>query len=107
MQPPLPSRSPAARHQPCQPPSPDTRPTPRPPLHLPPLPSLQIATIGYGDIVPASLAETLVVLAVQIVGVMFFGLLLSTIGYRPRPTRAGAGGMAGCGAGACTPALAA
>jgi hypothetical protein len=46
---------------------------------LPTPPTLQIATIGYGDIVPASLAETLVVLAVQIVGVMFFGLLLSTI----------------------------
>ncbi|GAB4817519.1 hypothetical protein N2152v2_004565 [Parachlorella kessleri] len=38
-----------------------------------------IATIGYGDIVPVSLLETIIVLAVQILGVMFFGLLLSTI----------------------------
>lgn len=56
------------------------------------MPLGQITGVGYGDIVAASLVETIVTLAVQIVGVMFFGLLLSTI-------RWAVGGLGGQGVG--------
>jgi len=39
-----------------------------------------IATVGYGDILPANAGEMVYVVAVECLGVMFFGLLISTIG---------------------------
>lgn len=39
-----------------------------------------IATVGFGDVLPANQGETVVVLIVECIGVMFFGLMISTIG---------------------------
>ncbi|KAL4446679.1 hypothetical protein ABPG77_007923 [Micractinium sp. CCAP 211/92] len=38
-----------------------------------------VATVGFGDIVPQSAVEVLVVIFVEICGVLFFGLLISSI----------------------------
>lgn len=38
-----------------------------------------IATVGFGDIVPQTVVETLVVLMVECIGVLFFGLLISSV----------------------------
>uniref|UniRef100_A0A1D1ZXT6 Cyclic nucleotide-binding domain-containing protein n=2 Tax=Auxenochlorella protothecoides TaxID=3075 RepID=A0A1D1ZXT6_AUXPR len=38
-----------------------------------------IATVGFGDVTPATLVETIVVIIVEVIGIMFFGILLSTI----------------------------
>lgn len=38
-----------------------------------------IATVGFGDVTPATIAETVVVMGVEIIGILFFGILISTI----------------------------
>ena len=41
---------------------------------------LQVVTVGYGDIVPATSIEQCIAIAVFIVGILFFGILLGSIG---------------------------
>ncbi|KAI7843229.1 hypothetical protein COHA_003209 [Chlorella ohadii] len=38
-----------------------------------------IATVGFGDVVPQNLVENIVVIIVEVIGVLFFGLLISSI----------------------------
>lgn len=45
---------------------------------LPP-PCSPLPQVGFGDIVPQSAVEVLVVIFVEICGVLFFGLLISSI----------------------------
>ena len=41
---------------------------------------LQIVTVGYGDVTPYTAAEQGVTICVEIVGILFFGILLGSIG---------------------------
>ena len=41
---------------------------------------MQVVTVGYGDIVPATSVEQCIAIAVFIVGILFFGILLGSIG---------------------------
>mgnify|MGYP001810869014 CR=1 FL=1 len=65
------SRRRSGRRAPCRA-CPPTSCAP-PPLLPPPL------QVGFGDVVPATAAETLVVIFVEVCGVLFFGLLISSI----------------------------
>lgn len=68
---------PATASEPAHTRSPTT--PPHHPTAPPPPPHPIQSTPGYGDIVPATVTETALVLLFQIVGVMFFGLLLNSI----------------------------
>ncbi len=54
-------------------------PTPTPTPH-PPIPHPHTHTqVGFGDVVPQNLVENIVVIIVEVIGVLFFGLLISSI----------------------------